>query len=641
MKMAPYGFAALLALSHTAGATAVGNGTPASCTEQALKDALRGGGQVSFNCGAQPHAIQLSSPAWIDKDTVLDGGGLITLDGRGKNGVLELEGDHEPDLVVAVKNIALINGASQRLGSGLNAKSRVTLDVQNVIFSHNRTTTPDGNCTRGGALFVGYASTVRVANSLFSHNQAADGGAIAVIHTDLKVHNSRFEYNVSERESGMYSCGGGGGAIYIDGARPPGEGGDNAVDSLLFEGSRFIGNTTNYHGGAIFINVYDNDSAVINTNLFEANSATGNQGGGAVWYSRQRSTKKLSVLNSLFLNNQSDVYGGALYADAPTLITNSTFYGNAVLDEQDGMGGALMASAGTELHNCTLVFNRAGLTGGAILSGSSSKPTLINTLVAYNTSASGMGMNCSHNLIDGGGNLHYPGGKESSCISGLTVREPALGLLQDNGGFTRSIAPQLGSPALDAGTDSCPATDQRGLSRPRDGNGDGVARCDIGAVEMDSSGGIARKYNGSAYELSSGQFYPTTTQFVPLLTAANGQSGNALHLPVNVALDIDMHLVMEAGHVGQAASFIMLAQYTYLGQTYWLSRAGPNWRLWDGNPYSLQVADTRPSLAAAETLNIIRGLQGLPGQFEVWVGYLLNSGLIVYNQGEPIIFHIE
>ena len=43
------------------------------------------------------------------------------------------------------------------------------------------------------------------------------------------------------------------------------------------------------------------------------------------------------------------------------------------------------------------------------------------------------------------------------------------------------------SPLIDAFDDaSCLATDARGLTRPRDGNDDGIAWCDIGAVERRS-----------------------------------------------------------------------------------------------------------------------------------------------------------
>src|SRR5215218_5623019 len=44
-----------------------------------------------------------------------------------------------------------------------------------------------------------------------------------------------------------------------------------------------------------------------------------------------------------------------------------------------------------------------------------------------------------------------------------------------------------GSPAIDAvnnGTCPPPATDQRGIGRPQDGNGDGGPACDIGTYEL-------------------------------------------------------------------------------------------------------------------------------------------------------------
>lgn len=41
-----------------------------------------------------------------------------------------------------------------------------------------------------------------------------------------------------------------------------------------------------------------------------------------------------------------------------------------------------------------------------------------------------------------------------------------------------------GSPAIDGADADCPALDQRGGSRPLDGNGDGAAQCDIGAIEQ-------------------------------------------------------------------------------------------------------------------------------------------------------------
>ena len=68
------------------------------------------------------------------------------------------------------------------------------------------------------------------------------------------------------------------------------------------------------------------------------------------------------------------------------------------------------------------------------------------------------------------------------------VLKPVLAF---NGGATQTHALVPGSPAIDAGDAVCTdangnplLTDQRGKPRTIDGNGDGTARCDIGAFEF-------------------------------------------------------------------------------------------------------------------------------------------------------------
>ncbi|HSM54865.1 MAG TPA: choice-of-anchor Q domain-containing protein [Candidatus Sulfomarinibacteraceae bacterium] len=85
-----------------------------------------------------------------------------------------------------------------------------------------------------------------------------------------------------------------------------------------------------------------------------------------------------------------------------------------------------------------------------------------------------------HNLAD-----------DTSCgfdtVTGdVITTQPGLAELADNGGPTLTHALLAGSPAIDAGHPAiCPQSDQRGVARPLDGNGDGLARCDIGAFEKE------------------------------------------------------------------------------------------------------------------------------------------------------------
>jgi len=109
-----------------------------------------------------------------------------------------------------------------------------------------------------------------------------------------------------------------------------------------------------------------------------------------------------------------------------------------------------------------------------------------NTIVSNNTP-----MNCR--IGAGTATFTSQGNNLTSDASACSFNQPGdqvstnpqIGALQDNGGFNRTMLPATGSPAIDRGLNAgCPAVGQRGATRPAEGDGNGAATCDIGAVEV-------------------------------------------------------------------------------------------------------------------------------------------------------------
>ena len=189
------------------------------------------------------------------------------------------------------------------------------------------------------------------------------------------------------------------------------------------------------------------------------------------------------MYNCTFSAN-TGIVGAGIYNYAGTLtVNNCTFSGNIAV-----IGGGIFNTIGgtVRMNNCTLSGNAANGDGGGIYNDKyNSSVTLLNTIIAGNTSPSGPDVygavtSQGHNLV---GNSTGSSGWVGSDL--LNVN-PLLGPLQDNGGPTFTMAPSLSpiSAAIDAGDDAVTGaplnltSDQRG--RPRKSG----AHVDIGAVEI-------------------------------------------------------------------------------------------------------------------------------------------------------------
>ena len=106
--------AAGMSASVSAPDTVVGTGTAASCTFAALSAAVTKGGIITFNCGSAPITIAVTATMDlpIDKDTVIDGGRKVTLDGGGNVQILRFDSPNFQtiEIRVTLQHIRLSNG---------------------------------------------------------------------------------------------------------------------------------------------------------------------------------------------------------------------------------------------------------------------------------------------------------------------------------------------------------------------------------------------------------------------------------------------------------------------------------------------------------------------------------------------------
>jgi hypothetical protein len=221
-------------------------------------------------------------------------------------------------------------------------------------------------------------------------------------------------------------------------------------------------------GGAI----RSTGSLLVANARIEGNAAAG--GGGV------SNAGEARLVGVTLARNTASQRGGAVENGAAMAIANATLSGNAAAF---GGGIANLADAWElRLNHLTVTANQASVDGGGLCN--EGQAFVSNTIVAGN---GGGDCGCAVPLVSFGSNLRG----DATCAFGAFegMGDPGLGPLLANGGPTPTHALEPGSPAIEAGGDDpplfeCERTDQRGVSRPRDGDGDGVPLCDVGAVEF-------------------------------------------------------------------------------------------------------------------------------------------------------------
>jgi hypothetical protein len=289
--------------------TVIGSGTPQSCTFAALNAAVAKAGVITFNCGDGAVTIPITGTMnlSISKNTVIDGGNKVTLDGGHRVQIFNYHSGNFQALEtrVTLQQLALVNGkttptdmippapagepaCSQGYDDGEGGALYMrdgNLTVIDCIFDGNQSA-PLGPDTGGGAIYMlGSKHGAVIVGSTFTNNSGANAGAVGSLYAELDIYNSLFESNkatghdANNNDTTMKMCtvmnngqyeigsGGNGGAIY----------GDGNNFNITLCGDAVLNNAagTNAFGGGLFF-TSDNFAGIL---TITDTTMTGNAGG--------------------------------------------------------------------------------------------------------------------------------------------------------------------------------------------------------------------------------------------------------------------------------------------------------------------------------------------------------------------------
>ena len=393
-------------------------------------------------------------------------------------------------------NLILTIDASAPVGTTLDGNngtrlvqvgSGARLTIKGLTLRNGRTTGDAGGCIAS----PDSSSLLRLESVLVQGciNQQTSGNAIAgavYAYSPLYIIGSRFEANAARNSGGSAY----GGAI-------------TSVGTLEITDSTFTGNeasaaTIEAAGGAIEARAGGRLSNV----QFIDNRAIGSSGGvltlgGAV---RSRATSELRIERSLFVANSAR-QGAAFEVQGVSGFTTRLFLHDSNIVGNLGGVAASLLNVHSDVRNTTFWKNDGGAETAAHLrvAGPQSAVDAFthNLLATVDGALPACDLSALPGTQAGSGRNLFP---DPSCAA-LAIDSTAWtgsfrirALRRPDGDAAGTPAVELlaGSPALDGGvTDPpvvaaaarCTTGDVRGLVRPRDGDGDGVAVCDIGALE--------------------------------------------------------------------------------------------------------------------------------------------------------------
>lgn len=328
--------AALPVPALAAKAIVVGSGTPASCTEAALKSALQvaeavGGGLIQFKCGRQPVSIALSGVTEVagmlvllvlPNNTAIDGGGLITLDGTDSATVVFVEAGTN----AALHRLAITNGRGPERFDQSSPGGIANLGTLAITKS---TVSDNVSCCGGrGVGGIWNTGILTIDDSEVSDNFGVFGGAM-VNEGTLTIRATTFADNGNVDASG---------GIYNTGTL-------DIINSAFLRNDSLDG-----FSGAIA----NTGTLTVTRSLFAENFAF-RSGGGILNFGTLNIEQSAFIQNSIIFGE-----GGGLSSWGELTVKNSIVSGNSAGFD----GGGIFTAGALAVENSIITQNRASAGGG-------------------------------------------------------------------------------------------------------------------------------------------------------------------------------------------------------------------------------------------------------------------------------------